>query len=103
MDLVGRKAQFRDYLDAVLRESNLERAVAAHWRKYFEALSIVRNKVSHFDVTLSDYEVSALREGGFSAAVTDGELRVNPRMYKRVIGDIRGFFISARSKLDSTP
>jgi len=101
--LTGTAAQFHDYLDAVLPTSRLNERTAATWRRYFRALSIIRNKVSHSDSTLSDREVTALDEGGFAAAVTDGGLRVNPRMYRQILDHIRAFFLLVLSSIGPRP
>lgn len=99
MSLTGKQPQFNDYLNVVLRTAKLRKADAAMWRKYFRALSIIRNKASHYDTTLSDGEVTALGEGGFSVAVTDGRLGVNPRMYKQVVEHTGRFLGLILSKL----
>jgi hypothetical protein len=99
MGLAGKQPQFSDYLNVVLKRGKLRGADATMWRKYFRALSIIRNKASHYDTTLSDVEVTALKGGGFSVAVTDGRLGVNPRMYRQVIEHTKRFFGLILSKL----
>ena len=99
MSLAGKSPQFADYLNAALRQASFEESDAVVWRKYFRALSIVRNKVSHSDTTLSEPEVSDLQAGGFSVVVVNGQLVVNPRMYRQVVEHIMRFFTSVLSKL----
>lgn len=104
MDFAGREPQFHDYLDAVLRRSNLEGAPA--WRKFFRALSLIRNKGAHFfeETPLSSDEAVVLREGGFSDAISDGQqFGVNPRMYRRTVEQIRNFFELVLANLDHGP
>lgn len=76
---------FDDYLNTVIERSALQPEVRLNWRRYFRALSIVRNKASHSDPTLSPAEVTDLRTGGFAAMIQKPEtLVMNPRMYFQV-------------------
>ena len=86
------RSSFDDYLNAVLEWSDLSRERKRSWRKYFGALSIVRNRISHSDPTLSTKEAQSLRDGGCGVMVSnDGSLVVNPRMYKQVASHILDF------------
>jgi hypothetical protein len=99
LGLAGKLPQFDDFLNAVVGKADLEQSIAVTWRRYFRALSIIRNKVSHSNATLSAGEVSDLQAGGFSAAVSDGQLGVNPRMYRQIVEQIAGFFTLILAKL----
>jgi hypothetical protein len=73
---------FDDYLNSALGTSAIPPSAQVTWRKFFRGLSIVRNKVSHSDPTLSLAEISDLRAGGFSFMVKEPDtLVMNPRMY----------------------
>ncbi len=84
---------FADYLEATLARAALEKTSKKHWRGFFRALSIVRNKTSHSDVSLTDTERNDLRNGGFEVMVDEhGELVLNPRMYAQVVHFTLQFF-----------
>jgi hypothetical protein len=73
---------FNDYLELAISTSALPKDAQATWRKYFRALSIVRNKASHSAPALSLAEVEDLRKGGYGVMVNEsGSLVMNPRMY----------------------
>lgn len=77
---------FDDYLESVLTTVSLPRRTKARWRRFFRALSIVRNKASHFDTSLSDPERKVLIEGGCRTMVSkSGDLVMNPRMYVQFV------------------
>ena len=78
---------FDDHLEGVLSTVNLSEETKKTWRRFFRALSIVRNKTSHSDPTLTEDEQSRLRGGGFGVMVSQtGDLVANPRMYFQVAG-----------------
>ncbi len=84
---------FDDHLNAVMKGSTLSRETKRNWRSFFQALSIVRNKSSHSDPTLSSTEAQKLVDGGCGVMVSDdGRLHVNPRMYKQVVCGVLDFF-----------
>lgn len=90
---------FDDYLEAVLSKSKMSQKSKKIWRKFFKALSIVRNKVSHSDISLSEHEKQMMIEGGFRTLVSKkGKLQVNPRMYEQVCNYILRFFDELYSK-----
>lgn len=84
---------FQDQLNVVLESSALDETEKRGWRKFFDALGIVRNKSSHPNPALSDNELERLREGGFAVAVSaDGRLVMNPRMYHQAATVVLNFF-----------
>jgi hypothetical protein len=84
---------FNDYLNAALSNSQLGKKTKTQWRRFFGALSIVRNKASHSDTTLTESERKKLAEGGFAVLISDtGELVMNPRMYVQAASYILDFF-----------
>jgi len=71
-----------DYLNAALSATNLDDLQNKRWRAYFRALTIVRNKSSHSDTSLSEGEKTELRNGELGECVSDdGVLVINPTMY----------------------
>jgi hypothetical protein len=91
--LVGESPAFSDYLEAVIQESNLQYERAEMWRKYFRALSIVRNKASHSDVALSSIEIADLKAGGLGVLVSNrSELQLNSMYYRQICDHIALFF-----------
>jgi hypothetical protein len=84
---------FNDYLEGALSAVSLSKEIKKAWRLFFRALSIVRNKASHSDPSLTEAEREILRQGGFNAMVSDtGELKMNTRMYQQVAALILDFF-----------
>ena len=84
-DAVARQPAFTDYLETAMSVKNLNERERRTWRGFFRALSIVRNKLSHSDTTLSDNERTAMREGGCGALIgEEGQLVLNPRMFCQV-------------------
>lgn len=84
---------FDDYLESVLATASLPRETKAQWRCFFRALSIVRNKASHSDPSLTETERNALTEGGCGVMISAaGELVMNPRMYAQFVTFSLQFF-----------
>jgi hypothetical protein len=84
---------FNDYLETALRVRQMPMAFKRTWRRYFDALSIVRNKASHSDWRLTIGEQRRLREQGFAVMVSPaGELQLNPRIYEQVAAHVLDFF-----------
>jgi hypothetical protein len=84
---------FDDHLEGVLGTVGLPDGVKKTWRRFFRALTILRNKSAHFDPSLTDSERIRLREGGFTALIdSSGQLVMNPRMYVEVATFILDFF-----------
>jgi hypothetical protein len=89
----GLRPLFNDYLNAALKSSSLPKSDKATWRKFFNALTIVRNKSSHSDPSLTNTEIKKLQEGGFATLVSDaGSLQINPRNYFQISSFILDFF-----------
>jgi hypothetical protein len=89
------KPGFDDVLNVALATSEVSEDKKKMWRKYFNALGVVRNKFSHSDVTLTEADRQKLREGGFATAISpSGELGVNTRMYAQITTHILEFFAS---------
>lgn len=84
--------EFNDHLEAILKNRFKEVKKRKMWRNYFKALSIVRNKSSHSDVTLTSEQKEILLSGGFRVMVSeDGSLVANSRMYKQICDHIIQF------------
>ncbi|MCG2585988.1 hypothetical protein [Massilia sp. TS11] len=76
------KPTFADHLDSTLEATLLDKEAKKKWRRFFRALSIVRNKASHSDTTLTNAEREDLRSGGCEVMIDErNELVLNPRMY----------------------
>lgn len=91
--LIPAKPTFGDYLEAVLQKSNIKEERKNVWRKYFIALSVVRNKASHGDSALNTKEMEKLKEGGFAALISqDNQLGINARNYNQICIHIINFF-----------
>jgi hypothetical protein len=89
----GDRPIFTDYLESVLEGSLLSDSDKKTWRQFFRALSIVRNKASHSDTTLSETERRDLRDGGCVTMIAaDGTLVLNPRMYAQAAHFVLQFF-----------
>ena len=84
---------FDDHLNAVLAWSKLPKDTKRAWRLFFQALSIVRNKMSHSDPSLSGKEKQKLLDALFHPMISnDGDLVANPRMYNHVVCAVLDFF-----------
>lgn len=84
---------FKDYLETALsiKEHNAE--FKKTWRKFFDALSIIRNKVSHSNTSINDNEKNSLIDANFGAFISaEGTLQANPRMYEQVALNTLQFF-----------
>jgi hypothetical protein len=94
---------FTDYLEAVLKSSPLSTETRSHWRKFFRALSIARNKASHGNPALSKAEINDMRKGGLGFMVDANETLVtNPRMYFALAELVLGFLdIICRARADA--
>jgi hypothetical protein len=83
---------FDDYLNAALDTSSLSAKDKKEWRKYFRAISILRNKTSHSDTELSDAEKTAFHDAGFGDYLSEsGTLRLNSRRYCQVAVRVLNF------------
>ena len=91
--LSPKKPSFNDYLEAALKQnSNILEHRKKIWRKYFKCISILRNKVSHSDCSLSSSEKDLLMNNGFSAVVNGTELQFNSRNYVQICNHVIQFF-----------
>ncbi len=85
--------RFDDYLNTVLKHKDMPEQFVDMARKYFTALSLMRNKCSHTDVTLTPKEEKRLWDGGFAAAISaEGGLVVGPMMFPQIVRDVLHFF-----------
>ncbi|OYT78223.1 hypothetical protein [Pseudomonas sp. PGPPP2] len=88
-----RRPEFSDYLETALKASKLDKNKKTQWRKFFQALSIVRNKVSHSDPSLNETEKTSLRGGGFEDLISeDGSLVTNSLHYSPIATSTLNFF-----------
>jgi len=89
----GISPNFYDYLNSALENSTIENKNKIGWRKIFDGLTIIRNKSSHSDPSLSENEIQRLKEGGYDALVsTENQLQLNPRNYYQIVVPILDFF-----------
>ena len=92
-DLGGNFTTFNDYLNAVLKNIPLDKQYKLACRVYFDALNIIRNKVSHSDMSLSEKEKEKLIKAKFKNAISPkGELQMTFEGYKLLLIDIIKFF-----------
>jgi hypothetical protein len=74
--------EFADYLKAALDNSNMPANRKTHWRKYFDAVRILRNKCSHFSAALEPHEKTALIDAGLAAHISPSdEVQTQPANY----------------------
>ncbi len=91
--------QFQDYLNTVLNDTlffkdlNTDKKYKEEARAYFNALSIVRNKVSHYtNQLLKKNEKMRLKRGHLGKIINDeGLLQMDIQFYKPIFGDIIKF------------
>jgi len=89
--LSPKKPSFNDYLEAALKQNiNILEHRKKIWREYFKCISILRNKVSHSDCSLSSSEKDLLMHNGFSAVVNGTELQFNSRNYVQICNHVSG-------------
>jgi len=90
---------FKDYLETALSIKEHNSDFKKTWRKFFDALSIIRNKVSHSNPTLNYKEKEKIRDGGFGVFISaEGTLQFNSRMYEQVAVFTLEFFDELTSK-----
>ena len=92
-NLVSKNPTFNDHLNTVLENCNgLSDTYKRDSRKYFNALNVIRNKVSHPQTALTDSEKNTLREGAFSNAIgVDGKLQMTFERYFTVLMNVVRF------------
>ncbi len=100
LDLGGGFPTFNDYLNTVLENMSLKKEYKAACRVYFDALNIIRNKVSHSDMTLSEEEKEKLIKGKFQKAISpEGQLQMTFEGYESLLVDIVRFFDTLNSNI----
>jgi len=92
--LVGKRPSFNDYLNTVLNSiSSLDDQYRKEARTYFSGLSIIRNKVSHSDMSLTNGEKERLIAAKLRHVISkDGGLQMTFEGYRPLIKDAIGFF-----------
>lgn len=92
-------AQFDDYLRTVLRnvvlfeDTNRDKDYKKGAKQFFRALSIVRNKQSHSNQSLTENEKIDLVSGGLKKMIdSDGKLRMGINYYKLLFDGVVNFF-----------
>ncbi len=99
-DLGGNFVTFNDYLNTVLENIPLDKQYKLACRAYFDALNIIRNKVSHSDMSLSEKEKDKLIKAKFKNAISPkGELQMTFEGYKLLLIDIIKFFDTLESTI----
>lgn len=89
----GIPLNFQDKLNSVLEQTSLTNKHKTIWRKFFNGMTIVRNKVSHSNPTLTQTEQDILIQGGLKVLISKkGDIQVNPRMYKQFAEFTLNFF-----------
>lgn len=97
--LGGNYPQFQDYLNTVLNNTivyedlETDKRYKEETRAYFDALSIVRNKVSHYTrQSLKENEKNRLKRGHLGKMIDEqGYLQMDIQFYKPIFGDIIKF------------
>lgn len=101
LDLGGSFPTFNDYLNTVLENIPLKKEYKIACRVYFDALNIIRNKVSHSDMTLSEEEKEKLIRGKFQKAISpEGQLQMTFEGYEPLLVDIVRFFDTLNSNIN---
>ena len=95
-NLGGNHPQFQDYLNTVLnntvvyKDLETDKRYKEKTRAYFDALSIVRNKISHYTQRpLKENEKDRLKRGHLGKMIDEqGYLQMDIQFYKPIFGDI---------------
>jgi hypothetical protein len=83
--------EFHDYLEGALKKT-ISSDRQKTWRRFFDALSVVRNKVSHSETALTEADIERLNRGGLAAMIIDGELKIAPQSYEQLVRFVLDFF-----------
>lgn len=97
--LGGNHPQFQDYLNTVLSNTTIYEDLETNkrykedTRAYFNALSIIRNKVSHYtNEPLTENEKERLKRGHLGKMIDEnGYLQMDIQFYKPIFGDVIKF------------
>lgn len=94
-----RPALFFDYFDTAINDETLPDKVARnYWRTYFEALSTIRNKVSHADTRVTKPQKDKIVELGIPVTFHhDDRIRADVNAYTPVLLEIERFLRSLQS------
>ena len=89
----GRSPEFNDYREAVLDCSSITDQRKKYWRIYFRGLSILRNKASHFDTSISTKEQENLKMAGLDHHINSkGAVHTNTKNYLPIVNKVLDFF-----------
>jgi hypothetical protein len=99
--LASNYPSFNDHLDAVFHSiRGIDKRYKHSCRAYFDAVNIIRNKVSHSDMTLSKEEKEKLVVAKFKNAISNnGRLQMTFKGYESLISDLIKFFDTICAKL----
>lgn len=94
------KPSFEDKLNEVIKQTSLNNEDRQKWRKFFQGLTIARNKASHSDPSLTEGEKETLLDGDLSILVTEeGDLQVDPRIWHQLAEKTLDFFENVNYKI----
>ena len=78
----ARSPEFMDYINSALGASRLNDARRTYWRRYFDAVRILRNKASHFSNALTPHERQTLQDAGLGHHITANDtVQTRPANY----------------------
>lgn len=102
LDLGGENPTFNDHLHAVLRNTkNLDSSYKKQCIIYFDGINILRNKISHSDMTLTEEEKIKLGKAKLGNAIAkDGKLQFTFEGYLPLLIDHVKFFDNINVALD---
>lgn len=83
---------FTDKLNALLKNSSLNKEQKAMWRNFFEGLRIARNKVSHTNPSLTDHEKKVFSSKSLAPLIHNGNLNVMPEFWHQIAAYTLDFF-----------
>lgn len=100
--LGGNHPTFGDYLNTVLNGiKGLSQEYKNECRIYFDAVSIIRNKVSHSDMTLDENEKTKLKAAKYANAISPtGDLQMTFEGYYPLATDVIRFFDNLYAHMD---
>ncbi len=87
---------FKDYLEAVLKSTQLSKDYKQLSRNYFSALSIIRNKISHGycdGASFQDGQIETIKNANLGKVVDkENKLQFSPYFYKPILNNVGHFF-----------